>query len=183
MAKDPYNIEERSSFWGYGATAAITGGVGYGLYRAHPAVRAALASSRRDIAAEVTDELRTLGRFNVAQANTSAAVDDIGENILRNLTESASGFSSSIHGGKHVRTDIAQAAYEAILAGGKATHTTAYTAYRDILNQSSVRNAYQTAKQSINQLQGDVGLLTSRLNDLGEGGFYAESRLHEDSGQ
>jgi len=179
MARDPFNINERSSFWGHGATAAVTGGVGYGLYRAHPAIRAVLASSRRDVAAEVSEELRTLGRFNVARMNQSALTGDVGENILRNLTESASGFSSAIKGGLHVRTDIAQAAYESVLAGGKATHTEAYSAYQQILNQTSVRNAYETAKQSINTLQGDVGLLTSRISGLGEGGFYTESRLHE----
>jgi hypothetical protein len=177
--KDPFDIEERSSLWQYGATAAVVGGVGYGIYRAHPAIRAVLAGGRRDVASEVTSELRTLGRFNVAPGNASAASYDVGENILRGLAESASGFSSTIQGGKHVRMDIAHAAYEAMLAGGKATHTEAYTAYQEILNQSSVRNAYEAARQSIGRLQGDTGLLMTRLGELGPGGFYTPSRLHE----
>lgn len=177
-ARDPYNAESRSSLWGFGATAAVAGGVGFGLYRAHPAIRAALASNRRDIAAEVAQELRTLGRFNVAQANTSAFSGDIGENILRNLADSASALSP-MSGHKQVRADIAHAAYEAMLAGGKATHNEAYGAFQQILNQTSVRDSYEEAKRMIASMRGDLSVLTTRMGDLGGGGFYTESRFHE----
>ncbi len=167
MSKNfPYNVEERSDFWGYGATSAIAGGVGYGLYRANPAVRAALSVGSRDVANEVSAELRTMGRFNVARAGATAAVDDIGENILTNLAA-----SSSV---PTVKADIASATYEAALRSGRNTHTEAYSAYQTVMNQSSVRNAYEQAKLSVRQLQGDVSLLTSRISDLGEGGFYGQ---------
>lgn len=165
MAKDfPWNIEERSDFWGYGATAAIAGGVGYGLYRANPAVRAAMKFGSGDIAKSAAAELRTLGRFNVSPMNTVAAADDLGENILNNLAA-----TSSI---PTVKADIAQATYESVLRSGRNTHVEAFAAYQQVLNQSSVRNAYEQAKLSIRQLQGDTSLLTSRISDLGEGGFY-----------
>jgi len=160
------NIEERSGFWGYGATASVAGGVGYGLVRAHPAVRAAMSIGNRDIAQETAAELRSLGRFNVAPMNMTAATGDIGEDILTKLAASG--------GIKTVKTDIAAAAYEAALRSGRTTHTEAYAAYEQILGQSSVRNAYEQAKLSIKQLQGDTSLLTSRISDLGEGGFYGQ---------
>lgn len=165
MAKNfPWNVEERSDFWGYGATASIAGGVGYGLYRAHPAVRAAMRFGSSDIASEAASELRTLGRFNVGRMNTVSTIDDLGENILTNLAASG--------GIDTVKQDIAQATYEAALAGGQTTHTEAYSAYQKIMSHSSVRNAYEQAKQSLSQLQGDTSLLTSRISDLGQGGFY-----------
>jgi hypothetical protein len=165
MAKNfPWNVEERSDFWGYGATASIAGGVGYGLYRANPAVRAALKVGSGDIAREASSELRTLGRFNVGRANATAAIDDIGENILTNLAASS---RPAV-----VKADVAAATYEAALRSGRNTHTEAFEAYQKVLNQSSVRNAYEQAKLSVRQLQGDTSLLTSRISDLGEGGFY-----------
>jgi len=168
MAKKfPDNVESGSDFWRYGATASVTGGIGYGLHRAHPAVRAAMTSGVRDVAGEVSAELRSLGRFNVAPANRSAATGSVGEDILRNLAASSSM--------KTVKTDIAAATYEAALAGGRSTHTEAYGAYQQVLSQTSVHNAYEHAKQSLNKLQGDVGLLTSRIGDLGQGGFYGRT--------
>jgi hypothetical protein len=165
MAKNfPWNVEERSDFWGYGATAAVAGGVGYGLYRANPAVRAAMSVGTRDVAHDVAAELRTMGRFNVARRGARSAIDDIGENILTNLAASSSPGT--------VKADIAQATYEAALRGGRSTHTEAYSVYQKIMHQTTVRNAYEQAKAAIGELQGDVSLLTSRISDLGEGGFY-----------
>jgi len=150
-----YDTEERSSLWGFGAAAAMTSGVGYGLSRAHPAIKAALGTGNRDIAAEVSAELRNLGRFNVMRANQSVLGGDIGGNILRNLVKSSSEAT--------VQNDIAHAAYEAMLAGGKATQEEAYNAFQQIANQTSVTSTYRQAEQLVGNLQGDTNLLASRI--------------------
>jgi len=161
-----YDTEERSSLWGFGAAAAMTSGVGYGLSRAHPAIKAALGTGRRDIAEEASAELRTLGRFNIAQANRPMPGGSIEDNILRNLTKSSSTAT--------VKGDIAHAAYEAMLAGGKATQEEAYNAFQQIANQTSVTSTYRQAEQLVGNLQGDTNLLASRIKGLGTGGFYGQ---------
>jgi hypothetical protein len=93
-------------------------------------------------------------------------VEEVGENILQNLAKSSSVST--------VKADIASATYEAALRTGRNTHTEAYQAYQKVLNQTSVHNAYEQAKLSVTQLQGDTSLLTSRISDLGEGGFYGK---------
>lgn len=164
---------ERSSFWGVGATAAILGGVGYGLYKHRAPLVSALSMDISDTAARSVSNLASLGRFSVGHM-PMATMAEFSEDALFRLHQSLSTGKRGL-----LRTDIATAAYQSILSGGKATANEAYAEFLKIRGQSSVRSVYEQARLSIQQLSGDPGVLFKRLGDLGEGGFYTTSRQDE----
>ena len=158
-------VDERSPMWDVAAWTALGGGAAVGGARAHPAFRQALSSSSRDVAQETAARLRSMTGFNVGRLGGSIApTDNATMYMLARLAETG--------GNTTVKSDIAAAAYEALLAGGRISQTEAHQIYKEIVTSGSVDAAYQQSAAAISKWQGNAKILTDRIAQLGQGGLY-----------
>jgi hypothetical protein len=151
------NYQERSPLWGFTAGAALLGGAGVGLYRAHPALRGLFTTMPRDIAGEVAARVPGMGGFNLQRTIKSTV--DTSDLAIHELSKIGPG-------GKVLQHDIAAAAYEAIMAGGRYSEEEAYTAFQNIMGQSTYKKAYGQAAAEIQDLLGDADVFAGRLRSL-----------------
>ncbi len=152
------NYDERSPFWGAAATTTLVGGAGYGLYKGRDALGQAWKAGAPDVlsnASSITSGFNT-GRIISSQANV---LDSTLESVL----------STYQGGAARARTDIFSAGYEAILAGGKTEHKTAIDLLEQaaISKQESAKGAFEAASAVVKEAGGDVNLLRSRVESLG----------------
>jgi hypothetical protein len=103
--------------------------------------------------------------FNVGRLGGSVApTDNATMYMIARLAETG--------GSTTMKSDIAAAAYEALLAGGRISQTEAHQIYKEIVTSGSVDAAYQQSSAAISKWQGNAKILTDRISQLGQGGLY-----------
>lgn len=157
-------VDERSSIWGTAAWSSLAAGAGYGLYKSRAGLMDAFRTGNIDIAAQTARQLRDLGRFSTGRTIQSTPITDALSFKLSSLVDSSS-FNV-------VKTDIASAAYEAMLSTGNISHKTAQGAYRKILENSQIEDVYRSALENIKSTGGDATSFMNRMNNLDS--FYSD---------
>lgn len=162
------DYEERSPLWGLGATAAFGSGIGTSIYRGRNELLSALRVADKDVAAETANIARQMAGYNMQPlASTMGVMDEHQAGIL------------SLKGNRRLmQQNIAQAAYESILSGRRVSHTDAYGAFQNIMKQPDILSAYSAAGSQVQSLEGNFGIMSSRMQDI----VYSEALDHSEIG-
>lgn len=167
---------ERSPFWGIGATGAIAGSAAYAYTQNKNAILDALRSNVGGVRESVIAAVANAPSYNLAGRATRDFVENA---VLENINNISRLYTPDI-----AKKEIFYSAYESLLGTGRITPENALSKLAGITGQSSVIGAYGVAKEAVQAAGGDISFgrnIPSNIGLLSEefipspGGFAARS--------